>query len=202
LIVKEAGSGYRLNIKKLLQIPNTKAVLYALLHPFGFTEWNDVYSLLTAQSGKKVLSENYVLLKDREELILEMSSKEKDRRVNYQIAESQKSIKEPVKLIFEEVKQIENVKKNTIFVDKNLLKYPLSLKKWEEADVFHPFGMKGKKKLSKFFKDEKLSLFAKQKIWLLCNADNKIIWIVNYRADNRFKITENTKHILKIQYQQ
>lgn len=200
LIVKKTDNGYRLNIKKLLQLPNTKAVLYELLHPFGFSEWNDVYSLLTAQSGKKVFSTNYVLLKDRKELILEMNPKEKASKVNYQIKVSQKSIKEPIKLTFEEATQLENVKKNTIFVDKDLLKYPLSLRKWEEADVFYPFGMKGKKKLSKFFKDEKLSLLAKQKIWLLCNADNEIIWIVNYRADNRFKTTENTKHLLKIRF--
>src|SRR5690606_28526576 len=44
LIVKETDNGYQLNIKKILQVPNTKAVLYALLHPFQFTEWNDVYS--------------------------------------------------------------------------------------------------------------------------------------------------------------
>ena len=202
LIVKETDNGYQLNIKKILQVPNTKAVLYALLHPFQFTEWNDVYSLLTAQSGKKVLSKNYVLLKDRENLLLEVLPKEENPKEQYKITAHEKTIKEPINLNFEEVKQLKNVKKNTIFIDKDLLKYPLLLRKWEEADTFYPFGMKEKKKLSKFFKDEKLSLFAKQKIWLLCNADNEVIWIVNYRADNRFKISENTKHILKIQYQQ
>lgn len=99
----------------------------------------------------------------------------------------------------EAVDQIGDVKKNTIFVDAKKLKYPLYMRKWEEGDYFYPFGMPGKKKLSKFFKDEKLSLFGKQKIWLLCNADNQIIWVVNHRLDERFRIQEDTKKIIKIQ---
>ena len=58
--------------------------------------------------------------------------------------------------------------------------------------------MQGKKKLSKFFKDEKLSLLEKEKIWLLC-SENKIVWLIGKRLDNRFKITDNTTHRLKIE---
>jgi tRNA(Ile)-lysidine synthase len=58
--------------------------------------------------------------------------------------------------------------------------------------------MSGKKKLSKFFKDEKFSLLDKEKIKLLC-SDNQIVWIIGKRLDNRFKITENTKEIIKFQ---
>ena len=58
--------------------------------------------------------------------------------------------------------------------------------------------MKGKKKLSKYFKDEKMSLLEKETCWLLCDANNTIIWIVGQRADNRFCVSETTKNILKI----
>ena len=64
--------------------------------------------------------------------------------------------------------------------------------------MFYPFGMKGKKKLSKFFKDEKLSLVDKENVWLLCNADDTIIWIIGMRMDNRFKISNKTNNILKV----
>jgi len=57
--------------------------------------------------------------------------------------------------------------------------------------------MQGKKKLSKYFKDEKLSLLAKERVWLLCSG-KEIIWIINYRADNRFKISPKTNKLLKV----
>ena len=57
--------------------------------------------------------------------------------------------------------------------------------------------MQGKKKLSKYFKDEKLSLIEKEKAFLLCDQEN-IIWIISKRLDNRYKVTNETKNILKI----
>ena len=58
--------------------------------------------------------------------------------------------------------------------------------------------MIGKKKLSKYFKDEKLSLIEKQDVWLLCDKNDNIIWIIGLRLDRRFQINNNTKNILKI----
>ncbi len=78
------------------------------------------------------------------------------------------------------------------------MQYPLTLRQWRKGDYFYPLGMKGKKKLSKYFKDEKLSLLDKENIWLLCSNDD-IVWVINRRADNRFKVEDNTQHILKIE---
>ena len=84
-----------------------------------------------------------------------------------------------------------------IYVDKKNLTYPLERRRCNEGDIFYPFGMNGKKKLSKFFKDEKLSLLAKEKVWVLCSND-KIVWVIGLRSDDRFKVTSNTRDILKI----
>ena len=89
--------------------------------------------------------------------------------------------------------------KASIIVDKNLLKFPLVVRKWENGDYFYPDGMKGKKKLSKYFKDEKMSILEKEKIWLLCTEENKIVWVIGKRLDDRFRVTDKTIEILKIE---
>ena len=89
---------------------------------------------------------------------------------------------------------------SVVLIDKELLKYPLKVRKWEKGDYFYPSGMKGKKKISKFFKDEKLSLIEKENTWLLCSSKNEIIWVIGKRLDNRFKISKHTNQLLKITY--
>ena len=96
--------------------------------------------------------------------------------------------------------QINKSKASTIYVDKEKLKFPLTLRKWEEGDYFIPFGMKGKKKLSKYFKDEKMSLLQKEHVLVLCSGKD-IIWVLEKRADDRFKVTDKTSQILKIAIQ-
>ncbi|MDP2162244.1 MAG: tRNA lysidine(34) synthetase TilS, partial [Flavobacterium sp.] len=115
----------------------------------------------------------------------------------YFIHETQSELNFPLKLRFCNVSDITISDAKTIFVDADALKFPLKLRKWQEGDYFYPFGMNGKKKLSKFFKDEKFSIIDKENAWLLC-SENQIVWLVGKRLDDRFKVTENTQTILKI----
>jgi tRNA(Ile)-lysidine synthase len=172
--------------------------LYQWLKEFGFTAWEDIYDLVHSQSGKYVVSEEFRLVKDREFLIL--SSKEVLENEVFYIQESEKQIQFPVKLRLSDESHIENPSSGCIFVDKEKLKFPLIIRKWQEGDYFYPSGMHGKKKVSKYFKDEKFSLIDKEKTWLLC-SDNQIIWIVNHRADEQFLATTNTQNIIKIELQ-
>ena len=196
--VVEEDQTVKINLEKLLSYPNHKAYLQHWLHKFGFTAWNDIYNLVTVQSGKQVLSEDYVLLKDRNYLILFLKPKDDDF-TTILINKEELEVKFPIKLSLCNVDNISNVNRNTIFADEEKLHFPLQIRKWQEGDVFFPFGMKGSKKLSKFFKDEKLSLLEKASTWLLC-SDNQIVWIIGKRQDERFKITETTTKILKINY--
>lgn len=185
------------NCHKIKSLKNPKAYLFELLKDYHFTEWQDVEDLLYAQTGKQVLSNTHRLLKNRDVLILteiHLDQIEKEYSISENENEKQISLG---KLNFQDIESLIEVNNSSILVDKDLLKYPLTVRKWEKGDYFYPFGMESKKKLSKFFKDEKLSLFEKENVWLLCSNEN-VVWILNYRADNRFKITEDTQHILKI----
>jgi tRNA(Ile)-lysidine synthase len=193
-VVSVEGDVVKLNIKKLKKLSNPKAYVYQLLKDFNFTEWNAVVDLLDAQSGKQLFSSTHRLIKDREFLLLSEIHSEDIPKVII----NKKSTEAQGLLCFDEVDNVTEASKTVIFVDKDKLKFPLELRQWEEGDVFYPLGMKGKKKLSKYFKDEKLSLIDKENVRLLC-SDGTIVWIVGKRADERFKVTASTKQILKIE---
>ena len=82
--------------------------------------------------------------------------------------------------------------------DKDKLRFPLKIRRKQDGDFFYPKGFNGKKKISKFFKDEKISIFAKSKIWLLCDAENRVMGVLPMRQDRRFLPDEETKKTIKI----
>ncbi|WP_281336058.1 tRNA lysidine(34) synthetase TilS [Flavobacterium eburneipallidum] len=197
-VAKEKGEDIYFDLNQLKKLPNYKSYLYQWLNEFGFSAWDDIYDLVAGQSGKQVFSPEFRLLKNRDFLILSPINEERVEEV-YFINKNQTEVKIPLKLAFSKVADISLVSNSTIFVDENKLQFPLVLRPWQEGDVFQPFGMEGKsKKVSKFFKDEKLSLIEKEKTWILV-SNNQIVWIVGIRQDERFRVTDSTQNILKIQ---
>lgn len=199
-IIKKKENYLQIDIKKLLLQPNSKAYLFHFLKKYHFKEWNNVYELLSAQSGKQLFSESHVLLKDRDYLFLSKLIQHESEKTTTRIEKNQFAVTSPIQLNFEEVDKKTIANSQTIYVDKKLLTYPLIIRKWENGDIFYPTGMQGTKKVSKYFKDEKFSLLKKQQTWLLCNAENDIVWIVNHRQDRRFIASKSTKNSLKITY--
>jgi tRNA(Ile)-lysidine synthase len=198
LVMTEVAEGYEIDILKISELPHTTTLLYELLHPFGFTAWEDISGLLTGQTGKQVFSPTHCLLKNREVLLLTPLPTDLSRDTFF-ISEGASEINEPIQLKFASAARFEITNANTAFVAAERLVYPLLLRRWREGDVFQPIGMEGKKKLSKFFKDEKLSLHAKQNVWVLCSND-VIVWIVGLRLEERFKVTKGSQNILRIDY--
>jgi tRNA(Ile)-lysidine synthase len=134
-------------------------------------------------------------LKDRNSLILYPKADSKNEV--YLIISKNEIVKFPLKLSFCYTNNISNPLPNCIFVDEDTLQFPLQIRKWTVGDAFYPFGMIGKKKISKYFKDEKMSLIQKENTWILC-SNNQIVWVIGMRMDERFKITNKTRNILKI----
>ena len=83
-------------------------------------------------------------------------------------------------------------------LDYDKLSFPLQLRKWQAGDRFHPIGMKGSRLLSDFLKDLKLSTSQKENVSVLLTADGEIVWVVGCRVDERFKVTEKTRSVLKV----
>lgn len=197
-VAREEGEDIYFDLGRLLQLPNYSSYLYQWLKEFGFTAWDDIYELVDGQSGKQVLAPYFRLIKDRDCLILSPLPSQENQQ-EFEIESLESKVKFPLNLDFSTVSKIGVASNSTIFVDQDKLVFPLTLRHWNEGDVFQPFGMEGKsKKVSKLFKDEKLSLIDKEKVWLLC-SNNQVVWVVGIRQDERFKIDPNSKKLLKIE---
>lgn len=195
-VAQEIGDEIHYDLKQLTRLPNYKSYLYQWLREFGFTAWDDIYDLVGAQTGKMVFAHEFRLIKNRDFLIL--SSNKLLENEQFFITEDQQEVNFPLNITITAVDDYFITEKTTIFADQDKLKFPLTLRRWRQGDVFQPFGMKGQsKKISKFFKDEKLSLLEKENAWLLC-SEEEIVWIVGIRQDERFKIDNSTKNKLKI----
>lgn len=201
-IVEIKQDNWLISIPKLKNIQSFELLLFDWLQPYGFHAWQDIYNLIDAQTGKLVLSKTHHLLKNRDELILsKIIVENQEEYVFHSFDDIHFDNK---KIIIQEISNPSSSTSPTgavglIHIDKNSLKFPLKIRKFQKGDYFYPFGMTGKKKLSKFFKDEKFSQNQKQNTWLLF-ADNDLVWVINHRMDDRFKIKPETTHILKLTF--
>lgn len=184
---------WEFDVSKLKKLRPLRSYLFRFFSSFGFKNLNDLEHLLHAQSGKQLFSPSYRIVKDRSCWLL--SEKEQSKKTTYEI-DVPKTIAAPLALSFALGGFVD--KTALVSIDFEKINLPLLLRNWRSGDYFYPLGMQQKKKISKFFKDEKFSLLKKEQTWLLVNADGAIIWIVGYRMDDRFKIRPTTRNVLNI----
>lgn len=197
-----------IDIEKLKNLSPLHTYLYEFLQPYNFSNkiTDDIILSLNAESGKTFFSETHRLIKDRNKLIISNLIKKKSGSItlsnvfgNVSIC---KKLPDGTKILFEmfdKTKDFRIEKSPKIaYFDFEKLSFPLELRKWQAGDYFFPFGMKGKKKISDFFVDKKMSLLEKENAWLL-SSNGKIIWVVGMRTDGRFAISLETKKVLKIE---
>ena len=174
-----------ISIEKLMNEPAPQALLFEVLSPLGFnsTQVEEVYGSLNGQPGKRFISSQWQVVKDRELLLIEKVKTANDKP----------------QIIFEEVlftKEFVIPKdKNTACFDANKFKGIISIRKWEKGDYFIPFGMKGKKLVSDFMTDSKFSLLKKEQQWVL-SCNDQIAWLIGERTDNRFRIDDSTQKVI------
>ena len=166
-------------------------IRFEIFKKLGFTDEKEMQKILTARTGSIFYIPDFRLLVNRNELILEPVSdctELENEEITLEIFENQIIIPENIKTEIQEF--------GTCFwkIDKQKVQLPLKLRKKQEGDLFFPIGMIGKKKISKFFKDEKLSILAKQKIWLVCDADEQVLGVLPFRQDGRFS-SDNSDYL-------
>ena len=204
-LVKEKGNEWHIPVRQLMGYHN-RALIYDIIADFGFNEKqiDEVIKLAESDSGKYIdsLTLNYRIIRHRHWFIISpVNSAESGIIIiekgisNLEFGIGHLQIGTVLKSKF----LIPNTADIGCF-DLKLIRFPLILRKWKTGDYFYPLGMKKKKKLSRFFIDQKLSKTEKEKTWVI-EMDKKIIWVVGKRIDERFKVTERTISVLTIRFQ-
>ena len=177
--------------KGLLDQEDRLIVLREILAPYGFNQTQKIIDSCYSNSGKIFFSDKYRLLIDRADMVI---LEEKEENIaSFSIDVSTEMIKEPINIRISISENIDIIKESHVaMLDFDKLNFPIIIRKWKEGDYFYPLGMKTKKKLSDFFIDNKISIFDKNECWILCSGD-EIVWVVGYRIDDRFRISDKTK---------
>jgi tRNA(Ile)-lysidine synthase len=200
-LLEKKGNEIHIPVLKLLKSEPLTTIIYEIIKDFGFTsnQTDEAIKLLNSDSGKYVQSVSHRIIRNRKWLII--SPADTAVAENILIEEVDKTVQFPkgkMKFATLATHNSQLTSDNSIaYLDADEITFPLLLRKWKQGDYFYPLGMNKKKKLSKLFIDQKLSLTDKENAWVL-EMNKKIIWVVGKRIDDRFKITPKTKTILKI----
>jgi tRNA(Ile)-lysidine synthase len=197
-ISQAEGAVIRFDCDALRALRPLKAYLFELFRDYGFTDWRAVASLLEGETGREVRSASHRLLRDRGSLLLKQL--EMPEQESYPVPLDERNPVLPIGLQIRKMRRIGVKAPRILYIDKETLKGGLLLRKWRKGDYFYPLGMRGRKLVSKYFKDAGMSRYEKEAQWLLCSG-NDIVWVVGRRADDRFKVTGQTSEIIKITWE-
>jgi tRNA(Ile)-lysidine synthase len=176
-------------------------ILFYWLRAFGFHagQSGEAMKLLNAETGRFIESASHRLFKNRQWLLLVPKPAAMGTLVV--IDEGQSSVdfdNRAMRITVGNGSPVPTPEAEIALIDAMDISFPLILRPWKTGDYFYPLGMNKKKKLSRFFIDNKLSIAAKEKVWVL-ESDKKIIWVVGYRIDNRFKLKPTTNQWIRFE---
>lgn len=172
---------WNINISVLKKIKHLSVYVYRLFGPYGFFNILYIENFLSTSTGKQFFSKKYKLLNDRNRLVISYKKKNKQEKYKFHF----------------EVNDFMD-QKAFVSIDFETISWPISLRKWEKGDMFFFKKRLNSKIISKLFKEYKLNIFEKEEIFIILNADNKIIWIINFGLNILFNITLKTFMILNI----
>lgn len=204
LLMQQVVHGNRILLEELNRTPAPETVLYEILNRMDFNpaQVAAIYEQQGGESGKVYESATHRLLRDREALVFEKKAVRPVRLEKVLPLEGIMRVTDDVTFLISRSSYSSGGplprEKNVICMDLDKVEFPLVVRMPQTGDRFMPFGMKGMKLVSDFLTDLKKNVFEKERQLLVCSGD-KIAWVVGERPDDRFRVTEHTRHILRIQ---
>ncbi len=206
ICLKIDDTNTHIDINTFFKNQGSPTLLFELLNDFGFKSpaIDAIFESLTKQSGKLFFSQTHQLLKDRTTLMLQPISKINNKNQSFLWQKNTPDYQFPLgEISFVIKKKLDiniGIQTNYAYFDADKVEFPLTLRPWQEGDYFMPFGMRGKKKVSNFLSDVKVNLFEKDNIWVVQHSNKDILWLIDYRTDNRYRVGEATQKILVIKF--
>lgn len=188
-------------INKLKKTSNAQHILYEIMQPFGFSYAQSLEAgkLINSTSGAQLIGKTHKVIKYNASLII--TPNVQSTSIFATINEDDSTVKisnQTMHLDFFDKEKIEissNIQE--VFLDKDKIEFPLIVRQWKQGDYMYPLGMNKKKKIARILIDYKIPLHEKENI-LVLESNKRIVWILNLKPDNRFKVTDKTKQVLKI----
>ena len=195
-----------ISIDRLKHQPSPEYTLHEILSPRGFTsaQIDQIYgSLDSCSAGKIIASDSHELAFDRGSLLVQPRTNVADAARSMRIPETgtyvfSDSLK--IKVAAEDCGDdyVPSRAADCACLDASDIKFPLTLRHIEQGDRFVPFGMNGMKLVSDYLTDRKKNVFEKRAQLVLTDAQQRIVWLVGERTDNRFRISKETSKALRL----
>jgi tRNA(Ile)-lysidine synthase len=201
-LVKTENTWTVIDKMRLLELQPVTVYLFEMLRDYGFNAdtVGQIAEALVSTSGSQFFSSAYRLVNDREKLII--TPIETINKELYYIERDQELVCDPFEMKITIETRLPGYKipreSHIAVFDLDKINFPLVIRRWQQGEYFRPLGMTDFKKVSDFFIDEKLSIPEKENTWVIA-SDNKIIWIVGKRIDDRYKITSQTSQVLRME---
>ena len=193
-----SSSALRVPLSALLSQPSPACLLFELLTPRGFrpSQIEQVQDALQGPSGRVFQSPTHQLVIDRDQLIVEECQ---EPFAPFRIPESGLyGLPDGRQFRVEQSDEVVVSREaGCATLDAGKVSFPLTLRPVQTGDRFQPFGMKGSRLVSDYLTDRKRTLFEKRRQLVVCDAQGRIVWLVNERVDQRCAIDETTKTILR-----
>lgn len=200
--VSETDRVVRIDKGIIAQSAHPETLLHELLAPYGYnpTQTSALWKSMSTV-GAVFESVDYLLEVDREQfVVMPHDGLQDDATYTFRLDDHAAL---PPFLEVEIVERTPDFKfvadGNFAYFDSEILGHELTLRHWRQGDRFRPFGMKGSKKLSDYFNDNKFSLLDKRRAWLLCASDT-ILWLVGHRAADAFRVTPTTRQVVVLKH--
>ncbi len=188
--------GVQIPMKGLLALKPLNWTLSKIFAPYGFSSGIEIAKLLNSGSGKQMISPDYRLIRHREYLLL---AKLAEKNKEYTVREIESTYSDPISFRIVRCDKLGVDENFDVEFDCDTFDLPLTIRTWKQGDYFYPKGMHGKKKISDFYADLKLSLLEKENTWLICSGD-KIMHVIGHRQDARFVVKGDTNDRLGIKF--